>query len=426
MNKTRAFTKERVATNRSYNPTSNRYRKAVACSSAPWPMVALGDLCDLIRGVVYTKMDEVRDNGKKILRANNIDVDGIINLKEVKHVNKNFDDSKILKKDDIFICLASGSKSHIGKVAFIDYDTDFYFGAFMGCIRTKENVSANYMFQSLNSKNFNAYLTEQISGTNINNLSKSILYHFKIPLPPLAEQKAIAALLQIWDIAIEKTNTLIAAKERQFAWLCQQYFTFKNVMKYSWVVHKIGDFVEKRKEREIPSSNAPLYSLTIENGVTAKTDRYDREFLVKEKDTKTYKVVHPKDIVFNPSNLRWGAIALSSISHKVVLSPIYEVYRILEEKIDSDFLGFALTCRRQIKVFASKTEGTLIERMAVKADTFELCDIVVPPSKKEQKSIAHILNTAQKEINLLKALVQKYRTQKRGLMQKLLTGIWRV
>jgi type I restriction enzyme, S subunit len=53
--------------------------------------------------------------------------------------------------------------------------------------------------------------------------------------------------------------------------------------------------------------------------------------------------------------------------------------------------------------------------------------VMVPyPSPDEQKNIAEILSTFQQEINLLKQLADKYKTQKRGLMQKLLTGEWRV
>ena len=41
----------------------------------------------------------------------------------------------------------------------------------------------------------------------------------------------------------------------------------------------------------------PLYSLTIEDGVTAKTERYERSHLVKKKNL--YKVVRPNDFVYN-------------------------------------------------------------------------------------------------------------------------------
>ena len=54
-----------------------------------------------------------------------------------------------------------------------------------------------------------------------------------------------------------------------------------------------------------------------------------------------------------------------------------------------------------------------------------MVEIPLPP-REEQKQIAETLSTAQQEIGLLKQLTEKYKTQKRGLMQKLLTGEWRV
>ena len=239
-------------------------------------------------------------------------------------------------------------------------------------------------------------------------------------------KKKIASFLECWDNAIEKTEALIAAKEKQFEWLCQTYFKPGNSTNSGWEKHKIASFVTVRNEREVPSEEVPLYSLTIEHGVTAKTDRYNREFLVIDKGGKKYKVVHPKDIVFNPANLRWGAIARSEVEHKVVLSPIYEVLKVDENKIDSDFLTHALTCSRQIAIFATMVEGTLVERMAVKIDTFLSCHIYVPSSKEKQKEIAHVLNLSKQEISLLKKTLEQYRSQKRGLMQKLLTGEWQV
>ncbi|MBV5329193.1 MAG: hypothetical protein JZU65_16485 [Chlorobium sp.] len=48
------------------------------------------------------------------------------------------------------------------------------------------------------------------------------------------------------------------------------------------------------------------------------------------------------------------------------------------------------------------------------------------PSLDEQKAIAETLNSARNEIDILKQLLEKYKSQKRGLMQKMLTGEWRV
>ena len=48
------------------------------------------------------------------------------------------------------------------------------------------------------------------------------------------------------------------------------------------------------------------------------------------------------------------------------------------------------------------------------------------PDLEKQKNIGDLLGTLDQEIDLLKHLADKYKTQKRGLMQKLLTGSWRI
>jgi type I restriction enzyme S subunit len=64
--------------------------------------------------------------------------------------------------------------------------------------------------------------------------------------------------------------------------------------------------------------------------------------------------------------------------------------------------------------------------MAVKLDAFLLLKIRVPSDLSLQKEISDTLSSAQQEIELLKQLADKYKAQKRGLMQKLLTGQWRI
>lgn len=291
-------------------------------------------------------------------------------------------------------------------------------------IQGTEKCSSEWFFLYFHHRDITHLISRQ--GASRYKLNKDTLSKLPILVPPLNEQLEIYKLFTTWDNAIEKTEALIAAKEKQFEWLCQTYFKPGNSTNSGWEKHKIATFVTVRNKKEVPSEETPLYSLTIENGVTAKTDRYNREFLVIDKGGKKYKVVHPKDIVFNPANLRWGAIARSEVEHKVVLSPIYEVLKVDENKIDSDFLTHLLTCSRQIAIFATMVEGTLVERMAVKIDTFLSCHIYVPSSKEEQKQIANVLNLSKQEISLLKNTLEQYRSQKRGLMQKLLTGEWQV
>ena len=204
--------KEKIAANGDYNLSGERYREG-AVSSSSFRSVALGEVCELVRGVVFSKEDEVTDGGVQVLRANNINKDRYeLNLGDIRRVSPkaDFSDEKKLRKDDIFICLASGSKDHLGKVAIIKDDTDYYFGGFMGAIRVKPaRLHAGYLLKQLTTGHFNDFLREQIAGANINNLSAGLLYRFPIPLPPLEVQKEIVAEIEGYQKVINGARAVL-------------------------------------------------------------------------------------------------------------------------------------------------------------------------------------------------------------------------
>jgi type I restriction enzyme M protein len=204
--------KQKIAANGDYNLSGERYREG-AVSNSSFPSVALGEVCELVRGVVFSKEDEVAEGGVQVLRANNINKDRYeLNLDDIKRVlpKAEFSDEKKLRKDDIFICLASGSKDHVGKVALTTEDTDFYFGGFMGAIRVKPGrLHASYLLKQLTTGHFNEFLREQIAGANINNLSGGLLYRFQIPLPPLEVQKEIVAEIEGYQKVIDGARAVL-------------------------------------------------------------------------------------------------------------------------------------------------------------------------------------------------------------------------
>jgi type I restriction enzyme M protein len=204
--------KEKISAGGEYNLSAERYREGIVSNSS-FPLVELGEVCELVRGVVFSKEDEVTEGGVQVLRANNINKDRYeINYEDIKRVSPktDFSEEKKLKKDDIFICLASGSKDHVGKVALIKEDTNFYFGGFMGAIRVKsEALHPGYLLKQLTTGHFNDFLREQISGANINNLSGGLLYRFQIPLPPLELQKEIVAEIEGYQKVIDGARAVI-------------------------------------------------------------------------------------------------------------------------------------------------------------------------------------------------------------------------
>lgn len=136
-------------------------------------------------------------NDIAILRANNIDLrTNSLDFSDVKYLNSDFSinpEHKLLK-NDILVCGASGSKNHVGKVAFIKEDLDYYFGGFMFVLRSKTNVFLpEFVFEILASDYFRTFLSKVSGGTNINNLNLNMIKNFKIPLPDMETQKTIVA-----------------------------------------------------------------------------------------------------------------------------------------------------------------------------------------------------------------------------------------
>ena len=107
-----------------------------------------GDVCDYIRGITYNKAQEAKEYDKntwKVLRANNITLaTKTLNFDDIKEVvsTVKVKDSQHLQKGDILICAGSGSKEHIGKVAYIPENLEYIFGGFMAVIRCHKELNS--------------------------------------------------------------------------------------------------------------------------------------------------------------------------------------------------------------------------------------------------------------------------------------------
>ena len=162
----------------------------------------------------------------------------------------------------------------------------------------------------------------------------------------------------------------------------------------------------------------PLYSLTIEDGVTPKTERYERSHLVKKEDS--YKIVRPNDYAYNPMNLRFGSVARHKGNSPVAVSGYYDIFTTVH-KSDLPFMDSFLTCDPMITYYNRVSTGSLVETQRVHFSQF--LEFVLPlPSINERAKIAAILTTQDKVIELKEKRLAEKQRQKKYLMQQLLTG----
>ena len=289
----------------------------------------------------------------------------------------------------------------------------------------KKSVSPDFLIHSLIEKIKVFKLTSQ--GSTIQGITKKRLLDLEIPLPPLYEQKAIASLLETWDTAIEKTEVLIAAKEKQFKWLLKTLISDQQD-NHRWRKVKLGRFGTFYKGRGITKADL------VECGIPClryaeiytKYDGIVNELSSSVSPDAATKAtpIQSGDIIFAASGETAAEIgkAIAFIGHyPAVAGGDTIIFRDHEQ--EPAYLAHALSDVDAARQKARLGKGQSVVHIHVP----ELFQIEVPlPPLHEQRKIVKILATWNTAIEKTKALAEQYRTQKRGLIQKLLTGKWRI
>lgn len=158
----------------------------------------LGELSTFQRGLTYQKSDEVAFSDNAVLRATNIDLGtGSLNLSEMRFISNAviISPEVRVRSGSLLICTASGSRSHLGKVAYIDDDYGYAFGGFMGQLTPKRDLNGRYLFYLLQSAAYRAFIDSLSEALNINNLKFRDLANFPVPFCSPKEQERIVAIL---------------------------------------------------------------------------------------------------------------------------------------------------------------------------------------------------------------------------------------
>ena len=248
------------------------------------------------------------------------------------------------------------------------------------------------------------------------------LASLKVLIPPLAEQRKIAEILSTWEEALEKLDTLIQAKERRKKALMQQLVTGKRRVKgfsEPWVTCKLGQLFNERVEQG--RSDLPLLSITANRGVISRGDLAKRD--TSSEDKSKYLRIVPGDIGYNTMRMWQGVSALSTMEG--IVSPAYTIC-VPTERIDRRFTAHFFKHPHTIHLFHRYSQGLVDDTLNLKFPSFAVIEVTIPSDIEEQRIIAEILDTCDEEQRLLGAAREVLDQQKRGLIQRLLTGKVRV
>jgi len=321
--------------------------------------------------------------------------------------------SKTFPPGTIFITIAA----NIGNIAISTFETACPDSVV--AIGPKSGVDRDWLFQSLITRKIQL---ENCATQNAQkNINLEILRPLVLEVPPLREQRRIAEILRTWDEAIDKTEQLIASKGAIFdAFVIALLKGHRrlNSDNSNWPLVSFADITTELSDRNPGRlGDNDVMGVNKQHGMIPMKDH------VRADDLSRYKLVPPNAFAYNPMRLNIGSLAKNQHGRDVLVSPDYAVFEARADKLDPRYFDHLRRTSIWGKFVGAAGTGSVRIRIYYEhltALSFHL------PSVDVQSRIADIIDTAQHEIDLIGAGKIALEKQKRGLMQKLLTGEWAV
>ena len=292
----------------------------------------------------------------------------------------------------------------------------------------------------LNSPSVRSELKARASGTSgsMKNISKEAFLGITVVRPDLDEQRRIAEILDCWDESIRQASALREIKVRYYRGLAQLLITgkhrFREFAGHPWQEVRLADVTVESSQR-----NGTRLSMDAVMAVTKAEGMVPMKEETIGASLDRYKVVRRDWFAYNPMRVNIGSIARWAGETDVLVSPDYVVFRCKTEAdaglfdqqdggsptplLDPSFLDHFRRSRAWEQFVAASGNGSV--RVRIYFDDLGELRLRLP-TLEEQKRIAAVLDTLDREISLLRSELKALKQQKKGLMQKLLTGEIRV
>jgi type I restriction enzyme S subunit len=400
-----------------------------------WEVKRLEEISAIQQGVSKGRLISI-DNAITVpyMRVANVK-DGEIDLTEVKQItiHKSELAKYTLAEGDILIT-EGGDPDKLGRGGlWMDSIENCVFQNHLFRIRaSRKKLYYSYLFnffQSFGARTYFLSCAKQTTG--IASINSSQVKATPIPLPPLPEQRRIAAILSTWDAAIAKEQQLIDALQARHRALMQHLLSGKKRLSgftEEWREVRLQELFERVTRKNL-EQNTTVVTISAQRGFIMQTDFFNK--VIASDITDNYFLVKRGEFCYNKSysnGYPWGTIKRLYQFEKGVVTTLYICFRVQNEKQNSGaffehFFESRLLEKGLMKIAheGGRAHGLL---NVTPYDFFQL-KIFAPPFN-EQMAIAGILNTSDQEIQIHRRRLAALQQQKKGLMQVLLTGKVRV
>ncbi len=390
-----------------------------------WKRKSLGELVRVASGQVDPKDSEIAKilsvGPENIRSGGGLDITSLKTAGELEQISGKyaFDRNAILY---------SKIRPNLNKIALVDFDGICSADMYPIWVRDDRQTVRGFIFYVMNSERFVADATSRSFRTGMPKINRPDLESIEVLLPPLPEQRKIAEILRTWDDAIEKLTALRKANLSRRVWMRSHLFTGRKRLPGhagKWREVALRDVLT---EHGLQGTGAEeVFSVSVHKGLINQIEHLGRSFAAA--DTGHYNRVLPGDIVYTKSptgEFPLGIIKQSKIAQEVIVSPLYGVFTPATQA-----LGVILDALFESPIAVRNYLHPLVQKgakntIAITNRRFLEGKLRLPMDPAEHAAIAAVAATTQAELACIDAEIDALTRQKRGLMQKLLTGEWRV
>jgi type I restriction enzyme S subunit len=282
-----------------------------------------------------------------------------------------------------------------------------------------------FLFHLLHGEQFYKQAVAASMRSGLPKVNRTDLSLICVDLPPLIEQRGITTLLDEADRAIATTETFVAAKRRAKRALMQRLTSDGDTRRLTEVATILFSGVDKKT---VPGEH-PVHLCNYMDVYANTRIVAGMAFMpatATESEIRRFEL-QAGDVLFTKDSETADDIAASAYVPAdlpgVVCGYHLAIARPHRERIDGGYLAFAMRTPAVLAQFSRAANGVV--RFGLNLDAMDKIELCVPALAR-QRAVAEALAAADEEIDFLTAQADALRRQKRGLMQKLLTGEWRV
>lgn len=184
-----------------------------------------------------------------------------------------------------------------------------------------------------------------------------------------------------------------------------------------WKESELSKILTERKVLQKITEDAPILAFAAGQGVIDRSERKsnNRDHLTHDQENKIYKLTELNDIVYNPSNLKYGAIDRNKHGRGVI-SPIYVTFTTEEEP---SFIELHVKSEKFKLRALQYEEGTVVKRQSVKPENLLSLKVNISPSKVEQQLIGNFFENLDQLITQHQQKHNKLKALKKAMLDKM-------